>query len=182
MQPVRSWVGGHAGLYTHHPTDERCSSKPGLTAGVEARTRGPWLAAVGVDLMAASETSCVTIGKVVEFGGELVEEFTGTAVGPLARVSLRGGRAIRLFGIILEPAAGLGLVGMPLSFVSGREMVWRTWYGGSLGLRSDGFPVGIRVEYGARKVPTRYYVYRSGWEKVHEFDRWSRELRVLLSM
>lgn len=181
---MRNWVGAHAGLYRHEPIDERCTSGTGPTAGVEARTRGPWLAALGVDLLLPHGTNCVLYGKVVEFRGESVEESTGAVSGLITRLSLRGGRAFRLSNLILEPAAGIGLAAMlPLDFVTGPpEMVGRPWYGGSLDLRSARSRVGIRVECGARRVPTRYYAYRSGWEKVYEFSRWGNEFRLLLRM
>jgi len=99
-----------------------------------------------------------------------------------ARLTVRGGRAIRLSGLVLEPAVGVGAVRTPVEFPSETEVQWTVWYGGSLTLRPDGIPVGFQLEYGRREVPTRYYVYRSGWETVHEFRRWGDVLRLSLTL
>lgn len=180
---VRNWVGGHAGLYTHDPIDERCTTRTVPTAGVEVRTRGPWLAALGVDLMLPGSTTCALYAKTVEFQGESVEESTGVVSGITGRLSVRIGRTFWFYDTIVEPAAGIGLAAMPLDFVSGpSEMVWRPWFGGSLDLRSAQSRIGIQLEYGTRQVPIRYYTHRSGWEKVHEFYRWGNELRLLFRM
>lgn len=49
-------AGGEAlaitvGLDWYEPADEQCTVTPGLTVGVEARTRGPWLLPAGADAL-----------------------------------------------------------------------------------------------------------------------------------
>ncbi|HEX7119258.1 MAG TPA: hypothetical protein VF212_10745 [Longimicrobiales bacterium] len=181
-QPMRSRFGASFGLVVSDPTDDRCTDGRALGAGAELRTRGAWLAAAAVDLLMLGSGGCITVGKTVEFEGREAEEFTGESSAITTRLSVRAGRAFRVAGLIVEPAAGIGTVVAPFRFPSESVVRWKPWYGASLTLRGAGSRFGVQFEYGTREVPTRYSVYASGWTAVHEFDRWGNVFRLSLTM
>jgi hypothetical protein len=170
----------HAGVITYGTGDDRnCGTGAGLGGGAELRTRGAWLAAVGLDLLLAGPFACTNVGLSTRFRGEWVDVSSGTLLFGAPRVRVRGGRALDLAGLVVETAAGAGLIFSRTDFVGQESWLLNGWFGGTIALRGS-FPVGIEAEYGRHQVPIRYYRYDERWEVVHQFRRWKPFFRLSL--
>lgn len=158
------------GLDWYEPANEQCTVTPGLTVGVEARTRGPWLLAAGGDALFTGGGLCTTamIGTTWE-GRDAIVDPTGP-FGPAYRVGARAGRAIGLGPRTVTVGLSAGLIG-PLGndgFTGrGPEPVW---YGAFLRTRRAGSGWGLDVEVVSLGFEVRYVDFET-FEVVHRFQR-----------
>jgi hypothetical protein len=157
-QPVRNRFSISGSVLRSEPGDERCDPSVGFGVGAEARTRGEWLVAAGVDVLASWAGTCQTYGIAREYKGQLVEIQASTDLPLAPRATLRVGRAFPIGQMLVEPAAAVGLFYLRVRFPSPPDAVWSKWYGGSLAFRVTSSRWGAFFEYGWRQVPFRYYV------------------------
>lgn len=171
----RDW---HAGAVYFETGDEvNCATGIGITGGVEARTGGPWIGAVGLDLFAAAPGVCTDAGRITVYRGERVDIFNDTELAPAPRLRGRLARTIPFGPYRVEPSLGMGLMYRHFKTVAGRIHMLTGWAGGSVALRGRDHPLGVEVEYGAQQVP---FIYERDRATVRRFRRWKPLMRISL--
>ncbi|MFO7894525.1 MAG: hypothetical protein R6U63_12390 [Longimicrobiales bacterium] len=159
------------GLDWYEPANEQCTVTPGLTLGVEARTRGPWLLAAGGEALFTGGGLCTTalIGTTWE-GRDAIVDPTGP-FGPAYRVGARAGRAMGLGPRTVTVGLSAGLIGPldPADGFTGRGPE-PAWYGAFLRTRRSGSGWGLDVEVASLGFEIRYLDFET-YEVVHRFQR-----------
>ena len=116
-----------------------CDSGYGVGAGVDVRSRGPWVLALSADLLAAGPPSCDDILRTAIYRGEVVEQRAGLSFPGAPRVGVHAGRAFTGGQFTLEPTIGAGYALGKNDYYPANEWRWRPWVSGSLSIRRIGF-------------------------------------------
>ena len=95
---MRSRWGGQIGLVEYGTGDDNCSTDGGLTFGAEVRTRGVWVAGVGVDLAYVGDLLCELALPHLIFRGEDVTVQGRTRLDGAPRLRGRFGRSLTAGG------------------------------------------------------------------------------------
>lgn len=129
----------------------------GLTGGIEARTRGAWIASAAADLILDNwKLSCIGVELVYDYQGREVT-FEGES-SPFARLRVEAGHTITIGGFRSELTGGAGLFPTLTYYgVGGNDFSWEPWYGGTLTVRLPGSRTGMQIELGRHRLTRRYY-------------------------
>jgi len=130
----------------------------GLTAGIEAKTQGPWIASSSVDLMLDNwGRSCLDVGlPEFNYEGRLVSLRGSAWAG--ARIKVEAGHAMTIGGFRSELTGGAGLFPTHIDYGPGRsDFRWEPWYGGTLTVRLPRSGTGVQLELGRHRMTQRYY-------------------------
>ena len=176
---LRSRWGAQIGLALYKTGTSQCSEGDGFTFGAEARTRGVWFGAVGVDLFYAGVGLCLTFLRQAYYGGELVDFDGSSSLSGALRPRIRLGRTVTVGKSYIEPALGIGMIHSEGAIGYPQDRVWNAWLGGTLTLSQSDFPFGFELEYGLHQVRQRYTDSQSG-QVVRDFSRWGPLLRFSL--
>jgi len=150
---MRAGMAWHNNLLCNH-----LGRSHGLTVGIEARTRGPWIASGAADLILDSwGWSCFDVGlPEFDYRGQMVSLRGSAWAG--ARLGVEVGRQITIGGLRSELTGGAGLLPTLTDYgVGGRAFSWEPWYGGTLTLRLPGSRTGVQLELGRHRLTQRYY-------------------------
>jgi len=150
---MRAGYAWHSNTLCHYR-----SRSQGLTAGIEARTRGPWIASGVADLFLDNLSwGCFDVGlPEFDYDGQLVSRWGSSA--PFARLGVEVGRRITIGEFRSELTGGAGLLPTVTDYgVGGRDFSWEPWYGGTLTVRLPGSRTGIQLELGRHRLTQRYY-------------------------
>ena len=173
------WGGQIGGVAYTTGAGQNCPKGGGITFGAEARTRGVWFGAVGVDLFYAGPDLCETVLRGARYRGEPVSLVGSSRFSGTLRPRIRLGRTVTIGSVHVEPAFNVGMTHSAGAVGYPPERVWNAWVGGSVTLRPSDVPWGLEVEYGVHQVRQRYQAWPSG-EVLREFNRWKPLFRFSL--
>ena len=177
---LRDGFGVAVGGLWYASPDEQCAAGNGLSAGIEARTRGVWFLAGAADLLLGGVGVCTLRGEVADWRGRQVEVDRTASLRLAPRVTLRVGRAIQVGSSTWTPGVGIGVLYLRTDFRTDNGWTWSPWYGASLSFETRALPASLHVEYGSLAFPVRYYDGGDAQEVVHEFRRPVPALRLTL--
>ena len=186
-QPVE--IAASAGWGSYATGDDfNCGSNSLLGLGLELRTDGPFLVALGGDILAASGLDCTaTLPLVPKGDGVQAREFTGLDLGTAPRVRIFLGARIPIDEVEVSPALGAGLVRTGAT-IRGEPTSWRDWAGFRVEGRWIERGPSLIVEHGWNRVPVRHEVFRVDEQGrvidlgVERFSRWKPMTQVMLSV
>jgi hypothetical protein len=123
--------------------------------GHQQRRNSSACVSAGVDLMANFAVTCTDVLYTRQFNGQTVSAHnTPFIAGPRLRMAL--GRAFTAGSIIVEPAAGAGVISMSTDEPDDNRFT-STWYGATLTVRTPDSGKALHFEYGWRELPFSYY-------------------------
>ena len=174
---ARVGVAWHGSAPCHHLRRSR-----GLAVGIEARTRGAWIASAAVDLMLDDwGYGCLDVGlPEFEYQGRLVSLLGSSVAAARSKVSV--GHMITIGGFRSALTGGAGLLPTYTDYGPDRgDFSWQPWYGGTLtvGIQSSG--VGVQLELGRHRLTQRYYSVDTD-VLVDEVHHWERLIRLGVSI
>lgn len=145
------------GLAWHGDTVCGVQRSRGLTGGVEARTRGPWIVSGAGDLILDNlKWNCIAVELQLDYESQPVT-LEGQS-SPIARLRVEAGRSIVIGGFHSELTAGAGLLPTFTDYGLGRsDFSWQPWYGGTLTVRLPRSRTGVQLELGRHRLTQRYY-------------------------
>jgi len=130
----------------------------GLTLGVEARSREPWIASGAADLFLDNLSwGCFDVGlPEFDYEGRLVSLWGSSR--PFARLRVEAGRRVAIGAFRSELTGGVGLLPTWTDYgVDGNDFSWEPWYGGTLTVRLPGSRTGVQIELGRHRMTQRHY-------------------------
>jgi hypothetical protein len=163
----------HGSARCHYVTRKR-----GLAAGIEARTRGAWIASGALDLMLGDWSwGCLDIGlPEFDYEGQLVSLWGESGAG--VRIKVEVGHTLVVGPFRWALTAGGGLFPTYIDYGPDRsDFSWQPWYGGTLTTRLPGSGAGVQVELGGHRLTQRYYAVDTG-ALVDEIHSWKPSVRL----
>ena len=150
-------------------------SMPTLVVGMAASRPGPLVLAASLDLFVAPLLGVTDEGRGTVYNGEVVAISGRSYPAGTPRAAAHLGSAFGVGGWTAKTSVGLGAVVTSTDFGSaGRRYSLQPWYGLAIGLGPrDG--LGIQLEIGRHKVPSRYY--REGF-LLRDFEVSQRMVRL----
>jgi hypothetical protein len=153
----------------------------GLPVGIEARTRGTWIASGAIDLMLGDWSyGCLDIGRPeFDYDGQLVGSYGSSVAGLRSKVEV--GHTVGFGGLRSALTVGAGLLPTLTDYgPGGNDFSWQPWYGGTLTVRIPGSNSGIQFELGRHRLTQRYYAVGTD-ALVAEFQYWEHLIRLGIS-